>query len=253
MIGFALVIVIIGIMALIVFGIAAEMRGQTADRLFSDILGSLRSLKHGLGVVWRHHPTRYLALLESVFLLLMLIPLLDNLLNPVNSTTSQWVWFLTIAPHEMGHIICVPFGQFLTVAGGSIWQILFWLLLSVYALVMRRQISVFVLFGIITGHSFINLSVYIRDAGAREMPLLFGLGKEAHDWGNLLTWTGLLDYDSVIADMALTTGAIFVVSMILLGLLAAWFMPRATGNRMRSFPLAALVAAIRSAGGVAAD
>jgi hypothetical protein len=174
----------------------------------------------------KNHPVPAYGVIETVFWLLLLIPLVDHVLAPYGGKVAQLTWWLTIGPHELGHIICLPFGEFLTVAGGSIWQILWWLSLALYTLIVKRQLTVSLVMWMITAHSFIDLSVYIGDAKERNLPLLFGLGKESHDWGNLLRWTGLVEYDGLIAGFAVFIGAAIAIIAIVTGILSAWLLPR---------------------------
>jgi hypothetical protein len=140
------------------------------------------------------------------------------------------IWALTIGPHEIGHFICAPFGQLLAIAGGSIWQVLFWALLGMYAFFIRRQIRLAFLFWVVTGHSFINMSVYIADARARQMPLLFGMDASHHDWWNLLNQLGLL-----------------VWMVVGVGLFTTWLIPVRWGRapRFEGNPLRLMAAAWR--------
>jgi hypothetical protein len=164
----------------------------------------------------------------------MLMPLLDNLLAPHTGVTAQLTWWLTIGPHELGHLLCLPFGEFITFAGGSVWQILFWLLIGLYTLLIRKHVTSGLMALMVMGHSFINMSVYIRDARTRELELLFGLDKSRHDWWNLLDRAGLLPYDHWLAGAAVVLGALIVCAVILLGLLTTWLLPRtALGRRPR--------------------
>jgi hypothetical protein len=179
-----------------------------------------------LHAVARRHPAPGFAVVETAFWLLILLALIDHLRAPDTSTTAHLTWYLTIGIHELGHVVCMPFGWLLYVAGGSIWQILFWALLGLYAFLVRRQITSSLLMWAIAGHSFINLARYIGDARARKLPLLFGLGQDSHDWWNLLERYGLLDYDHVLAGLATLIGALLVLGAVTLGILAAWALPR---------------------------
>lgn len=244
MIGLLLVTAASVVIGMVGLGLAAEARHQTVNILLRDLRRGLRDVIPAFHYARQFHPNPALAVLESIFWLLMLIPLADHVLNPQHGSIAAWVWYLTIAPHEIGHVICLPFGQFIMVAGGSVWQILFWAGLGGYVLLVRKRIGTALLMGLIVGHSFINLSVYIRDARARELDLLFGMDKSAHDWWNLLRWTGLLSYDSIIADMAVTMGILAAVSCIITALLSVWFLPRTTQPRFSGFFGTALVRAI---------
>lgn len=43
------------------------------------------------------------------------------------------------------------------------------------------------------------MSIYAADAQARALPLIGNLGPESHDWHNMLTMLGLLEYTPLIA------------------------------------------------------
>ncbi|MBN1965261.1 MAG: hypothetical protein JW910_11495 [Anaerolineae bacterium] len=172
------------------------------------------------------HPLPAVAWIETGCWLLLIVPLLDHAFGLWGSTTGQVVWFLTIGPHEIGHVLCIPFGEFLAIAGGSIWQVLFWLLPGLWALLARRQIMVPLLLWTVAGHSLINLAVYVGDARTRALPLLFGLGEDAHDWWNLLRMTGLLEADHTLAVLAGLSGVALVLACIAGGVLTTWLVPR---------------------------
>lgn len=245
MIGLLLVLSCTGVLSLIMLGSVAEIRHQTVNVLLLNLKNSLQNILPALNYARLHHPNPPLAVLETIFWLLMLIPMADHVLNPNDGSTASWIWFLTIGPHEIGHVICMPFGQFLMVAGGSFWQLFFWGGLAVYTLFVHRRIGRAAFMWLITGHSFINLSVYIRDARSRDLELLFGLDENSHDWWNLLRWTGLLEYDHVIADISVITGVLTVLTAILVGFLTAWLLPRTGTVRYHGFLWSALANTIQ--------
>lgn len=194
----------------------------------------------------RQHPAKLLAYIETTVWLLVLLSLIDHVLS-YRGFTAAIIWYLTIGPHEIGHLLCLPFGQFLYVACGSIWQVLLWVLLGVYSLLVQRQISVTLLFWAVAGHSLVNLAQYIGDARARQLPLLFGQSADHHDWYNLLNMLGLLNADKMLAALATLIGIIIVVSVVVAGILSAWLLPRTRLGRVRRFdgsPLRALSSAL---------
>jgi hypothetical protein len=86
----------------------------------------------------------------------------------------------------------------------------------------------------IGGHSLINLAQYIGDARAKQLPLLFGLGAEHHDWSNLLGMLGLLGWDSTLAATSTLLGIMVIVACAGAGIVTTWVLPRAgVGNRPR--------------------
>lgn len=173
-----------------------------------------------------NHPDPLLALVKTGFWIVMVVALADHLHDTQRGTVAHLAWLLIIGPHEIGHYVCTPFGWVLHIAGGSIWQVLIYVLLAVYAFSFRRRVWLALVFWMIAGHSLINLSVYIADAAERDLPLLFGMGKDHHDWWNLLSHYDALHRDDLIAQIVRGSGAVIVVLTAAVGLVTAWRMPR---------------------------
>src|SRR3954468_7030584 len=82
--------------------------------------------------------------------------------------------------HEAGHILFMPFGQFMTIAGGSLFQVIVPAAFAVYFYYQEKYYSsALVLF--MVGESLINVSVYAGDAVTMQLPLLGG-DDSIHDW-----------------------------------------------------------------------
>lgn len=127
--------------------------------------------------------------------------------------------------HEAGHVIFSPFGEFLTILGGSLFQCI--LPFSLALVFLLRESNAFAASICLwwTGQNLTDVALYISDARARSLPLIGGMGTEAHDWGNLLTMTNLLSYDHTFALMAHYSGMILMLAGILWGgyiCLTAW-------------------------------
>ncbi|MDX1532156.1 MAG: hypothetical protein R3362_11570, partial [Rhodothermales bacterium] len=121
--------------------------------------------------------------------------------------------------HEAGHLLFAPFGRFLHIAGGTLWQ------LALPAVIAGSFLSNGYRFGVQVGllwlgQSCINVSVYAADARTRALPLLGG-DPAGHDWWNLLRMTGLLEYDGIIG------GAFYCFGLVVFGALLVLprFMP----------------------------
>lgn len=113
--------------------------------------------------------------------------------------------------HEFGHVLFMPFGRFMTILGGSLFQILLPLgLMFTFIFYNRDNFSASILLWV-TGQSFIDLSPYIGDANFRSLPLIAGMGEEAHDWGNILGSLGLLHLDSQLAKLSFTIGSVIMI------------------------------------------
>ena len=126
--------------------------------------------------------------------------------------------------HEAGHIFFRPFGPFITSLGGTLGQLIMPLVCLVVLLVQTRDT-----FGASVtlwwfGQNFFDIAPYVNDARSLQLPLVGGnYGHSSpygfHDWEYLLTESGLLQYDHLIAKMLTTTGTIiFILSFIWGGL-----------------------------------
>ncbi|HUI09504.1 MAG TPA: hypothetical protein VL221_04200 [Bacteroidota bacterium] len=119
--------------------------------------------------------------------------------------------------HEGGHFISMFLGRTLYVLGGSFWQIVFPLLWFIIALRQRSQTFPFALFW--AGENMMDVSLYVRDAPARMLPLLGG-DKTGHDWHYLLSQWGMMDDAGTLADIFYYGGAIVCAGAIATGI--AW-------------------------------
>jgi hypothetical protein len=125
----------------------------------------------------------------------------------VDYGAEGWVgslWFVVhsvnLLPHEAGHFLFHFFGAFLGIAGGTILQLAFPGLFVWYCLTndLKWGLQVSLLW---LGLNFVDVSVYAADAQHRSLPLLGGLGPEAHDWHNMLTMLGLLEHTPLVAGL----------------------------------------------------
>jgi hypothetical protein len=126
---------------------------------------------------------------------------------------------ITLAIHELGHVLFGFFGQWLSVAGGSIAQLAAPL---AAALLLLRQRDYFgaAVGGAWLSMSLSNLATYVADARAEELPLYsLGGGDVVHDWNYLLGGLHLLPYDGRIAGLIRLAALMLLAGSILLG---AW-------------------------------
>lgn len=113
--------------------------------------------------------------------------------------------------HEFGHVLFSPFGRFLTILGGSLFQVLLPLMLGgVFVFQQRDNFAASITLWW-CGQSFIDLAPYIDDAKARAIPLVGGRGEEAHDWGNLLTMFNAVEHAHGIARFSFLMGTGFMI------------------------------------------
>lgn len=115
--------------------------------------------------------------------------------------------------HEAGHIVFSPFGEFLTVAGGSLFQVIVPLVFAGYFYFNRKPYScALVLFW--AGESLLNVSVYAADSIATQLPLLGG-DNSIHDWNFMLDRLGLLGQTASIALAIRALGTLFIIAAAL--------------------------------------
>jgi hypothetical protein len=131
-----------------------------------------------------------------------------------------------LAIHETGHLVFAPFGEFLGFLGGTLFQLALPAAFVVYFWQrMDRHAASVALWWV--AQNCWNVSVYIRDARAQELPLV---GGGEHDWAYLLGRLGWLQYDQAIAlDVRLIGAAIYLYA-IATGFRYAWKMSSASGE-----------------------
>jgi len=118
--------------------------------------------------------------------------------------------------HEFGHLLFRPFGQFLMVAGGSLFQVIMPVIFVGYFIWQRSFYSAaIVLFWV--GQSILNVWVYAADAVVMKLVLTSGFtGSEGsfHDWNYLLTATGLLSSTKIVAGAIRLAGTLVIISAV---------------------------------------
>lgn len=121
--------------------------------------------------------------------------------------------------HEAGHLLFSHLGsEFLTIAGGTIFQFLVPLMLAAgFAWRGHTTGTAFCLFFMFT--NCFDTAIYMADARAMDLPLLSvgGGGDEgvAHDWWNIFNTLGLLEQDQKIAAATRVIGWIGLVGSAL--------------------------------------
>ncbi|HKP71979.1 MAG TPA: hypothetical protein VJT82_03510 [Pyrinomonadaceae bacterium] len=112
--------------------------------------------------------------------------------------------------HEAGHVVFMPFGGLVTVAGGSLFQVIVPAVFVGYFCWRGQTYSAaLVLFWV--GESLLNVSVYAGDALAMQLPLLGG-DDSIHDWNYLLGSTGLLPSTRKVALVIRVVGTLAILA-----------------------------------------
>ena len=110
--------------------------------------------------------------------------------------------------HELGHLVFAPFGEWLTIAGGSIAQIA----LPVAAIALfawRKDRYAVAVCGCWLAVSLGQLGVYIADARAESLDLVsFSPEGGGHDWNYLLERSHLLRQDVAIGHFVKFIGGL---------------------------------------------
>ncbi|HVQ36934.1 MAG TPA: hypothetical protein VMS31_05350 [Pyrinomonadaceae bacterium] len=110
--------------------------------------------------------------------------------------------------HEAGHLVFSPFGEFMMIAGGSLFQVIMPALFVGYFWYNGKYYSAaLVLFWV--GESILNVSVYAGDSVALQLPLLGGQDS-MHDWNYLLSSLNLLQSTSKVAGAIRLLGTVII-------------------------------------------
>ena len=116
--------------------------------------------------------------------------------------------------HETGHLIFRLFGEFVGIAGGSLFQVILPAVFVGYFIWHGKYYSAaIVLFWV--GQSILNVWVYAADAVAMKLVLTSGLtGSEGgfHDWNYMLSRTGLLGSTKLVAGGIRAVGTLVIIA-----------------------------------------
>ncbi len=148
-------------------------------------------------------PKLVLALLLTIyFLLIALNPMLGSFLDSVD-----------LPIHETGHLLFRILGEFMGIAGGSLFQVIFPVVFVGYFVWQRSYYSAAIVL-LWVGQSILNVWVYAADAVVMQLVLTSGFtGSEGsfHDWNYLLTETGLINSTKTVAGIIRFFGTVTIV------------------------------------------
>jgi hypothetical protein len=141
---------------------------------------------------------------------------LYGVLCALSPDTYRWLDLVNLVFHEAGHAVFGLFGDFASVLGGSLMQVLIPAVATVhFVLYGQRWSGMVTLFWL--SQSLFNVSVYVKDARAQALPLLGG-DDVIHDWHWVLGRLGLLSWDQAIGGAIYATGLLVLAFSILGGL-----------------------------------
>ena len=137
-----------------------------------------------------------------------------------NTAGESLLHLVNLPFHETGHLLFRPLGSFMSSLGGTLGQLLVPLICGGTLLLKTRDPFGTAICGWWLGENFLDIAPYINDARAGQLPLLGGnTGHSApygfHDWEYLLTETGLLRYDQLLAKLAHGFGSLLMITAIL--------------------------------------
>lgn len=148
---------------------------------------------------------------KLIFAVLLTIYFLSIAYAPLQ---GSFLDFVDLPVHETGHLLFRPFGEFMMIAGGSLFQIIVPAVFAGYFVRSEKRYSAaIVLFWV--GQSFLNVFVYAGDAVSMQIMLTSGLtGSEGgfHDWNYLLTQTGLINSTRTVAGLIRFLGTLTIIA-----------------------------------------
>lgn len=129
--------------------------------------------------------------------------------------------------HETGHLIFRLFGEFMMIAGGSLFQIIVPAVFVGYFWWNEKYYSAaIVLFWV--GQSIINVYIYAADAVVMQLMLTSGMtGSEGgfHDWNYMLTSLGLIGSTKVVAGLIRLVGTVTIIAAAVVSIYYAFHSP----------------------------
>lgn len=138
---------------------------------------------------------------------------------------SASLMHLVLLPfHEFGHILFLPFGEFMTLLGGSIFQVLLPLILGGFFLVRNRDPFAAALMLWWAAAGILDTAPYIYDAWVPQHVLLTGRTGDtgAHDFIDTLGDLGLLHKAQPIGRSVHAFGVIVMAAALAWGAWLLW-------------------------------
>jgi len=148
--------------------------------------------------------------LKLIFAALLMLYILRIAYDPMQGSFLDNV---DLPIHEFGHLLFRPFGEFMMVAGGSLFQVIMPLIFFGY-FAWKRQFYSSAIVALWVGQSILNVYVYAADAVVMQLVLTSGFtGSEGsfHDWNYLLTATGLLGSTKTVAGVIRLLGTLTII------------------------------------------
>jgi hypothetical protein len=146
-----------------------------------------------------------------------------------DTRVSNFFSGLDLGIHELGHIIFSPFGDFIHIAGGCLFQCIFPILWLV-SLHFKKWYFASAMCWCWLGMNLFDVGAYAADARARLLPLSVGPAgiseqgsdesyDKAHDWYQMLSRTHHLNWDLAIGHIFRVAGTVSFIIGLSIGLL----------------------------------
>lgn len=134
-----------------------------------------------------------------------------------NVTEYRFLDRVDLVAHEAGHLFFSYFGQFIMIIGGTIGQLFVPVTITIYFIARQEFYSSSVTI-FWTGQNMFNISVYLKDARAMELPLVtIGGGDAIHDWNYILSHIGFLNLDHVMGNVVYGIGLLLILAAVVIG------------------------------------
>lgn len=132
---------------------------------------------------------------------------------------------LNLGIHELGHLVFSPFGIFISILGGTFFQVSAPVISMLNFYRQNDFFAISICFGWLS-INFFEISRYLADARAMNLPLVsaMGAGNPIHDWNYILNRMGILQYDTVLAVTLICAAVISIIICLLLGSWLLWLM-----------------------------
>ena len=144
---------------------------------------------------------------------LTLMLLVYGLICLRNPGEYRWIDSLDVAIHETGHLVFGFGGETLMLLGGTLFQLIVpaAFVVALWRAGDRHGATVPLWW---MGQNCWNISVYVRDARAQELPLV---GGGEHDWAVLLANWDRLNQDVALANAVHLVGVVLYLAAIVGG------------------------------------
>ncbi len=135
-----------------------------------------------------------------------------------DSMQGSFLDMVDLPIHETGHLIFRILGEFMGIAGGSLFQVIFPAVFVGYFVWQRSYYSAAIVL-LWVGQSILNVWVYAADAVVMQLVLTSGFtGTEGsfHDWNYMLDHFGMLGSTKTVAGIIrfIGTSTIIIASVL---------------------------------------